>query len=95
MALKGKLDKLQKAMRENLESFEFAEGRQYYFDPQEAFKTTFRFFTDCMSAEHLHELRPEPPEILRTIADAKDRRAALYRVMDGYSPIYRWIRRHL
>ncbi len=85
MSLRGKIDRLQKAMQGKLKSFELADGRQYYFDPQEAFKATFLFFTDSMRADHRREPRPEPPEVLRAVADARDRRAALSHIMDGGS----------
>ncbi len=86
MGLKGKLGKLQKAMRGKLESFELADGRRHYFDPQEAFKATFLFFTDSMRADYKREPRPEPPpEVLQAVAEAKDRSEALSRVMGGSS----------
>jgi len=85
MGLKGKLDKLQKAMRENLESFELADGGQYYFDPTEEFKDSFRFFAACMTADYKREPRPDPPEVLRAVAGARDRSEALARVMGDSS----------
>ncbi len=33
------------------------------------------------------EVRPEPPELLKAVGNARDRRSALDRVMDGYSPL--------
>ena len=85
MGLKGKLGKLQKAMRGNLESFELRDGSRYYFDPEEAFVTTFRFFTDCMDATWKREPYPDPPQLLKMVVDAKDREEALSRVMNGGS----------
>jgi len=83
MALRDKLRRLEKTVRGNLKSFELADGRRYYFDPQEASRITFRFFTDCMRADWKREPRPEPPEVLRAVADARDRDEALNRVMGG------------
>ena len=85
MGLKAKLGKLQKAMRGNLESFELRDGQRYYFDPREAWKITFRFFTDSMTADYKREPRPEPPDLLKAVADARDRKGALSLVMDGGS----------
>ncbi len=83
MGLKGKLDKLQKAMRGNMAFFELADGRRHYFDKTEAFKDSFMFFTNSMRADCRCEPRPEPPEVLRAVAAARDRGAALYSVMGG------------
>jgi len=85
MGLKGKVARLQQLLRGSLESFELRDGTRYYFDPQEAFKATFLFFTDSMRADHARKPRPEPPEVLQAVADAKDRRTALDRVMNGYA----------
>ncbi len=87
MSLRGKIDRLQKAMQGKLKSFELADGRQYYFDPQEAFKATFLFFTDSMRADHSGEPRPEPPAILQAVAGARDREDALSRALGGFSHI--------
>ena|SRR5215210_3172491 len=85
MSLKGKLRRLEKAMQGNLKSFELAGGQRYYFDPQEAFRTTFLYFTNSMRADHQREPRPEPPALLQAVASARGRREALSRVMGGSS----------
>jgi hypothetical protein len=85
MALRDKLRRLEKTMRGKLAHFELADGQTYYFDPEEAFKITFRFFTDSMYADWRREPRPEPPEVLMAVADARDRGAALEQVMGGTS----------
>ncbi len=81
--LKAKLGKLEKTMRGNLGYFELRDGRRYYFDPQEAWKITFGYFADSMDADYLRVTRPEPPDLLKAVADARDRSAALSLVMDG------------
>lgn len=81
MSLRGKLDRLEKTMRGQLAHFELAGGRRYYFDPDEAFKITFGFFGDSLTADYRREPRPEPPDLLKAVADAKDRGEALFRVM--------------
>ena len=60
-------------------------GQRYYFDPQEAFKTTLLYFADSMRADWKREPRPKPPELLRAVAGAKDRGEALVCVMGGSS----------
>ena len=85
MALQDRFRRLEKAMRGKLSYFELSDGRQFYFDPQEAFKATFLFFMDSLRADYDRELRPEPPGVLKAVADARDRREALSRVMGGAS----------
>jgi len=85
MALRDKLRKLEETMRGNMGSFELADGRRHYFDPQEQFKAMFLYFADSMKADHRRSLRPEPPDILRAVAGARDRGEALDLVMGGYS----------
>jgi len=85
MALRDKLRRLERLAREKLDSFVIADGTRYYYDPQEAFKNAFQFFSDSMRADHSGEPRPDPPEIMRAISDARDRADALSRAMSGYS----------
>ena len=85
MGLRAKVSRLQRAMRGTMDSFELADGGRFYFDPQEVFWVTFKYFTDSMRADWKREPRPEPPELLRAVADAKDRSEALHRVMGGSS----------
>ncbi len=81
MGLKGKLGKLQKAMLGKLGYFELQDGSRFYFDPQEAFGITFLYFAHSIDADYLREPRPEPPELLKAVAAAKDRGEALSLVM--------------
>ncbi len=85
MSLRGKIDRLQKTMQGNLDYFELRDGSRYYFDPEEASKVTFLYFAESMDADYRREVRPEPPELLKAVGNARDRRSALDRVMDGYS----------
>jgi hypothetical protein len=84
MALQDKLRRLEKAMRGTLSSFELADGSRYYFDPQEAGKTTFKFLADSLTADYKRAPRPDPPALLQAVANAKNRGEALSRVMGGY-----------
>lgn len=85
MSLRGKLDRLEKTMWGQLAHFELAGGRRYYFDPQEAHKVTFLYLSDSLDADYKREPRPEPPDLLKAVADAKDRGEALNLVVGGYS----------
>jgi hypothetical protein len=85
VALRDKFKRLEKAMQGKLSYFELVGGRRYYFDPQEVFKATFLFFTHSMEADYHLKPRPEPPNVLKAAANAKDRREALSLVLGGSS----------
>jgi len=85
MALQARFRRLERAMRDKLSYFELADGGQFYFDPQEAFKATFLYFMDSLRADYDREPRPEPPKVLKAVTNAKDRREALSRIMAGSS----------
>src|SRR5215207_106192 len=85
MALRDRFRRLEKAMRGKLSYFELADGGQFYFEPQEAFKATFLYFMDSLRADYHRQPRPEPPKVLKTVANARDRREALSRVMGSSS----------
>ena len=75
--LKGKVARLQKLLRGSLESFELADGRRHYFDPEEATRDLFIHAMACLEADYRGEPRPEPPALLVAVSRAKDRRGAL------------------
>jgi len=81
MALRDRLRRLEKTMRGQLAYFELADGGRFYFDRDEKAKATFLYFAKSMDADYHRVPRPEPPEVLRAVGDAKDRREALFRVM--------------
>jgi len=85
--LRGKLRKLEKSLRGDLSSFELADGTRYYYDPQAAFSQAFLFFSDSMKADHNGSPRPDPPEILRAVAGARNREDALERALGGFAHI--------
>jgi hypothetical protein len=85
MALRDKFRRLEKSMQGKLAHFELEDGQRFYFSPDEAFKATFSYFTNCMRTDWKREPRPEPPEVLRAVANAKNREEALERVMGGSS----------
>ena len=86
MGLRAKVARLEKSVRGQLDYFELADDRRYYYEPMEAFKATFLFWCDSLKAVgHGNGPRPEPPEVLKAVAGAKDRGEALRRVMGGGS----------
>ncbi len=84
MGLRGRVTRLQKAVRGTLDSFELADGSRFWFDPDAAARERFMFLASCLTADYRRKPRPEPPEVLRAVASARDREEALSRVMNGY-----------
>jgi hypothetical protein len=75
MSLRGWIMRLERRAREDLESFELLDGSIYYYDPTSG--DCFLHSMDCLGAQGECEPFPEPPETLKAIARARDRRAAL------------------
>jgi hypothetical protein len=76
---RGKLRRLENAMRGQLESFELEDGSYHFFD--RASGERFLHSMACLRAQGRGETTyPEPPETLRAIRRAKDRRAAFEQV---------------
>jgi len=74
MGARDKLRRLEKATRGHLKSFELSDGSRYYYDPMDA--ELFLHICECLH-HHDEPERPEPPEIVKALTRAKDRRAAL------------------
>ena len=85
MAIRGKLKRLEKALQGNMGAIELADGSRYWFDPDKVCETMFMFFMDSLRAAYHRQEYPESPEILRTIAGARDREKA-FRVFYPDSP---------
>ncbi len=83
MALRDRLRRLEKTMRGQLASFELIDGSRYFFEPDAVWWQLFLHGSNCMEADYRSELRPKPPEILKAVAKAKDRRSAVERL---YAP---------
>ena len=66
--------------RGKLGYFELREGSRYWFDPSNTYMELFLHASNSLRADYKGEPRPEPPEILRALARAKDRKAALERL---------------
>ena len=77
--MRGRLRRLEAAVRGTLDHIELADGSRYWYDPAETAKELFLYSCDCARAGRVAD-RTEPPEILRAVAGARDRRAALERV---------------
>lgn len=56
---------------------ELADGSRYLFDPEKVHAELFLYWAASLRAEAGGELRPEPPEILKAVARARDREKAL------------------
>ena len=88
MGLKSRLARLQKAMRGRLSSFELADGSRHWFNPEYVYKEIFLHSAASMCAEYKRRPRPEPPEILRIIARARDPREAVEAVFPGNGTVF-------
>jgi hypothetical protein len=71
--------RLERASREDLESFELLDGSRYYFDP--ASPELFMHWYECGKAGSAHNW-PEPPEVMRKLTEAKDVERAVELVRD-------------
>jgi len=83
MSLRAKLARLEKAMQGNLSSIELTDGSRYWFDPQETGIVLFLYLMDSSRTVYSGSPRPEPPELLRAVAAAKNRREAFSRICPG------------
>jgi hypothetical protein len=75
--VRSKLRRLEQAARGHLKSFELVNGSRFYWDPQGA--ELFLHFCEYLRAHDQPE-RPEPPEVLKALTQAKDRARALEEV---------------
>ena len=83
--MRGRLRRLQVAVRGALDYIELADGSRHWYDPAETAKELYLYSCDCARAGRVAD-RPEPPEIVRAVAGARDRRAAL----DALEPVPFW-----
>jgi hypothetical protein len=79
MGIRDKIRRLERVTQGKLKSFELADGSRFYFDPTSA--EMFLHACDCLR-NHDKPERPEPPELVKAVARAKDRRAA-FREIEG------------
>jgi hypothetical protein len=60
-------------------------GSVVTFDAKDVSVATFKYFLESLMADADRGPRPEPPEVLKAVANAVDRRYAVERVMNGYN----------
>ena len=83
MGLRDRLRSLKRAMHSNMESFALEDGTRFYFDPVSP--ELFLHSIDCLGAQGEGKPFPPPPEVIRAIARARNREAALNRVVGSGS----------
>ena len=82
MRLRDKMRRLERDARGNLDSFELEDGSRFYFDP--ASFEVFLHNSECLEAQSAGKTTfPEPPPVVKAIARARDRTAALKKVFEG------------
>ena len=80
MGLRGRLERLERAARGTLVSFELLDGSRFYYNPQTP--ELFMHWYDCATAGNPDKW-PEAPEAVRKVTEAKDPEAALVRISGG------------
>jgi hypothetical protein len=84
MTLRNWIKRLERAASEDLESFELLDGTRYFYNPTSA--ECFLHSMACMRAQGEGETTfPEPPETVKVIARARDRRAVLNQLYPPWS----------
>ncbi len=78
MTLRQQLKRLEQSLRGALESFILEDGSRYFFNPMSG--EIFLHSVACLCAQGEREPFPEPPETVKAIAKARDRRAAFEQV---------------
>jgi hypothetical protein len=82
LGFKDKLRRLQRAAQGQLEYIELEDGTRYWYDPAEVGVEVFMHTTNSLQADYKGEKRPEAPEILKAISQARERRRALETVFE-------------
>jgi hypothetical protein len=75
MGLRDDLRRVRASLHGELDSFDLEGGRKHWYDPHAVGAELFLFGCACLRAG-ASENRPDPPEIVRALVKAKDRRAA-------------------
>jgi len=89
VGLRNQLRRLEHTLWGQRSSFELRDGPTYWYYEDEVWSTVFRHGTASLDADYKGEPRPEPPDVLKAVVHAKDRRAALERLYaPGCTPFY-------
>jgi hypothetical protein len=81
MGPRDKLRRLEAAARGHLASFELVDDSRFYYERQSG--EVFLHICECLR-NHDKPERPEPPEIVKALARARDRQAAYSEVFGTY-----------
>src|SRR5215212_8591265 len=84
MGLRGKLRRLERGARGNLESFILEDGSRHYYNPESG--ECFLHACDCVRAGYEGKPYPEPPETIKALTRARDRGAAFEQVCGDSFP---------
>jgi hypothetical protein len=83
MGIRGWLKRLERGSREDPASFVLEDGTRRYYDPESG--GCFLHGVDCLRAQGDYVPFPDPPETMKAIARARDRRSALDQLYPGGS----------
>ena len=87
MALRDQLRNLKRAMRGDLDSFVLEDGSRYYYDPLSG--EMFLHCLDCLQAQGEGKPFPEPPETIKALTRARNRKDAYHQVRgDAYFDMF-------
>ena len=79
MGPRDSLRRLKRELRGNLDFFVLEDGSRFYHDPSSL--TLIGHIFDCLHAQGEGVPFPDPPEVVKAVSRARDRRAALHQVV--------------
>jgi hypothetical protein len=82
--LRRQLRRLEEELRGTLEGFDLEDGSRHYYDPTSG--DCFLHSMDCLRAQAEARPFPEPPDTIKALSRACDRRAALQQVGSDLFP---------
>ena len=86
MTLRRQLKRIEEGLRDTLANFVLEDGSRHYYNPTSG--ECYLHCMNCLRAQHVGEPFPEPPETLKAITRARDRRAALFQLYGGTLGIF-------
>jgi hypothetical protein len=78
LAIRSRVQRLERGARKNSASFELTDGSMHYFDPTSG--ELFLHACECIRAGAAGESFPDPPRTIQALTKARDRAGALQRV---------------